>query len=74
MHSVWYGRLMARLDEKYADRAKWVRDGGCADYPSYRFDVGYLTGIMDAMQEAADVDAEQVGIPPNASRPSPTSG
>ena len=73
MHSIWFGKLARRLDELYRTKAKWLMEGGPADYPSYRYDVGYLQGLADAKLEAEEVDAEQLGIP-NASRPSPTSG
>jgi hypothetical protein len=68
MHSLWFGRLKARLDEKRADKAKWLIEGGPQDYPSYRFDVGYLQGLADALTEANEVDAEQLGISPNVAR------
>lgn len=68
MHSIWFGHLFRRLDEKRADKAKWLAGGGASDYPSYKYDVGYLQGLTDAIQEAEDVDREQLGIPPNASR------
>ena len=73
MHSIWFGNLARRLDEKYREKAKWLIEGGSADYASYRYDVGYLQGLADAKLCAEEVDAEQLGIP-NASRPSPTSG
>ena len=69
MHNIWYGKLARRLDERRRDYAKNIIEGGPADYPSYKFQVGYLQGLADALLEAEEVDREQMGMLPNAPRP-----
>jgi ribonuclease D len=69
MHSVWFGRLRQRLIDKSHEKSKWILEGGAQDYPSYRYDVGYLAAMADALNEAEAVDREQMGLPPDAPRP-----
>jgi len=69
VHNIWYGKLLRRLDERRQERAKYLIDGGAQDYPSYKFQVGYLQGLADALLEAEEVDREQMGMSPHAPRP-----
>ena len=69
MHNIWYGHLARRLDERHREKAKYLVDGGAPDYPSYKFQVGYLQGLADALLEAEEVDREQMGMSPHAPRP-----
>ena len=62
MHSIWYGNLVRRIQEKKADTEQFVIDGGPSDQEEYRYQVGYLQGLKDALDLALEVDQEQLGF------------
>ena len=72
MHSIWYGRLIARLDDIRKDSIAYITEGGALDFAAYRYHVGYLKGLEDARQLAEEVDNEQLGFSTNAPRHSAT--
>jgi hypothetical protein len=62
MQSVWYGRFVAKLAEKHDEVTAHLVGGGAASHEAYRQLVGYLNGIKDALQIAAEVDRQILGV------------
>jgi hypothetical protein len=62
VHSIWYGNLVRRIQERRADTEQFVLEGGAGDHGEYRYQVGYLQGLKDALDLALEVDQEQLGF------------
>ena len=62
MHNIWYGKLARRLDEISRDSIDRITQGACGDFAWYKYHVGYLKGLRDALEAAEEVDREQMGM------------
>ena len=50
--------LMGKVEETIRARSDSMAAGQCTDYASYRENVGYIKGLMDALGLADDIEKE----------------
>lgn len=51
--------LRLKLRERMNNLSDTVTEGGCEDFPAYRYSVGYIDGLADAERELLDLDEMQ---------------
>lgn len=68
MHSVWWGRLNAKLAPKLNQATEYLAGGGAiggtnpaSTGENYMRQVGYIQGLRDALAMAEEVDNEMAG-------------
>jgi len=55
-----FGRLLkAKIEHAINERATSIASGACTDYAHYRENVGYVEGLMAAVNIANDLERER---------------
>lgn len=54
----FHSLLRVKIDEAVDARSGSMASGACTDYPSYRESVGYIKGLIDALNLADEIEKE----------------
>lgn len=54
----FHAQLEARIKEAVENRANSIANGDVADYAQYREQVGYISGLRDALKIGEQIEAE----------------
>lgn len=54
----FHSLLRVKIDEAVNVRSGSMASGACPDYPSYRENVGYIKGLIDALNLADEIEKE----------------
>lgn len=63
MKSVWHGRLAIKVAEAERAHTEHMVGGGAKNLEEYRYLVGFIAGMREAMRLAAELDNHMLGIP-----------
>jgi hypothetical protein len=54
----FHGKLEKEIATALIERSQSIVNGACGDYAAYRYQVGYLEGLNDALKIADAIAAE----------------
>lgn len=61
-YSPWFcEQLASRVMQRWVERSASLAMGAAQDFADYRYAVGYLQGLKDAIEIADDIRKEQEG-------------
>jgi len=58
MESHFGRRLKAKIEQAINERATSIASGACTDYAHYRENVGFVEGLMAAVNFCADLEKD----------------
>lgn len=59
-YSPWFNEeLSRRVLQKKIDKSMELGDGFAADFPDYRYAVGFIAGMLEALDIADEIKKEQ---------------